>query len=99
MRIRVVRAFDGAAKYLLIGLAVLYALDWSLFEVRRARGTAMGNVAVERYLQTALKGSKAEYDYLGTTTESCSRSLLPQYAGSQWNPPCWWLERHNVQWQ
>jgi hypothetical protein len=88
-----------AAKYFLIGLTILYALDWSVFETRRARGTAMGIVAVEQYLQTPLKGSKAEYDYLGTADHSCSRTLLPQYAGSQWNVPCWWLERHKTQWQ
>ena len=75
------------------------ALDWSAFETRRARGTAMGSVAVEQYLQTPLKGSKAEYDYLGTAYHSCSRTLLPQYAGSQWNVPCWWLEQHKTQWQ
>ncbi len=88
-----------AAKYFLIGLTILYALDWSAFETRRARGTAMGSVAVEQYLQTPLKGSKAEYDYLGTAYHSCSRTLLPQYAGSQWNVPCWWLEQHKTQWQ
>ncbi len=88
-----------AAKYLLITLTILYALDWSLFEARRARGTAMGTVAVEQYLQTPLKGSKAEYDYMGTADQTCSRTLFPQYAVSQWNAPCWWLARHKAQWQ
>lgn len=88
-----------AAKFLLVGLAVLYVLDWTVFEARRARGTAMGSVAVEQYLQTPLKGSKAEYDYLGTANQVCSRTLFPQYAASQWNSPCWWLERHKAQWQ
>jgi len=88
-----------AAKFLLIGLLILYFVDWSVFEVRRMRGTAMGTVAVEQYLQTPLKGSKAEYDYLGTANQVCSRTLLPQYAASQWNSPCWWLERHKAQWQ
>jgi hypothetical protein len=88
-----------AAKYALIGLAILYLLDWSVFEVRRMRGTAMATVAVEQYLQTPLKGSKAEYDYLGSSNQSCARSLLPQYAASTWNPPCWWLAQHKAQWQ
>lgn len=88
-----------AAKYLLIGVVVLYLLDWAVFEIRRARGTAMRSVAVEQYLQTPLKGEKAEYDYLGTANRSCARALLPQYADAQWNPPCWWLERHKAQWE
>jgi len=88
-----------AAKYLLIGLAVLCVVDWSVFEVRRVRGTAMGTVPVEQYLQTPLKGSKAEYDYLGTADQACARTLFPQYASSRWIPPCWWLERHKTQWQ
>jgi len=87
------------AKYLLIGLAIAYVLDFSVFEVRRARGTAMASAPVEQYLQTPLKGNKAEYDYLGTTNQACGRSLFPQYADSQWNAPCWWLERHKAQWQ
>ena len=87
------------AKYLLLGVMLAYGLDWSVFELRRLRGTAMATVAVEQYLQTPLKGGKAEYDYLGTANQSCARALFPQYANSQWNPPCWWLERHKAQWQ
>jgi hypothetical protein len=50
---------------------------------------------VDQYLETPLKGNKAEYDYMGTQPETCSRSLFPQ-AG---NPPCWWLARHTSRWQ
>ncbi len=88
-----------AAKYFLIALTILYALDWSVFEARRTRGSAMGSVPVEQYLQTPLKGSKAEFDYLGTADETCSRTVFPQYAASQWSKPCWWLARHKAQWQ
>jgi hypothetical protein len=87
------------AKYLLIGLLLLYVADWSAFEIRLARGAGMGNVPVEQYLGTSLKGNKIEYDYLGTATQSCTLTLFPQYAGSAWNPPCWWLRRHTVRWQ
>ena len=93
------RILGEAAKYLLISLAILYALDWSVFEVRRMRGTGMGSVAVDQFLATTLKGNKAEYDYLGTANQTCTHSLFPQYAGSEWNSPCWWLARHNAQWQ
>jgi len=99
MAIHPLEILGKAAKYFLISLTILYAVDWTVFEARRVRGTAMGSVAVEHYLQTALKGNKAEYDYMGTTEQSCSRSLFPQYAASQWTTPCWWLVRHKAQWQ
>jgi hypothetical protein len=85
-------------KYLLIGAVLMYAGDFGIFEVRQARGAGMGSVTVEQFLQIPLKGNKLEYDYTGTANQSCSRSLLPQYAGSVWNTPCWWLERHKTQW-
>jgi hypothetical protein len=94
-----VRILGDAAKYLLITFAILYALDWTVFEIRRARGTGMGTVTVEQYLSTALKGNKAEYDYLGSANQSCTHSLFPQYALSSWNSPCWWLEGHKTVWQ
>ena len=93
------RILGEAAKYLLIALAILYALDLGIFQVRRLRGTGMGTVPVDQYLATSLKGNKAEYDYLGTANQNCSRSLFPQYAASNWNPPCWWLESHKASWQ
>ena len=99
MRTEPVQIFGEIAKCLLIGLTIFYVLDWGVFEVRRARGTAMGSVPVEQYLQTPLKDNKAEYDYMGTADQSCSRTLFPQYAASQWNLPCWWLERHKAEWE
>lgn len=93
------RIVGKAARYVFIGAAIVYAADWSVFELRMARGTALGRVTVEHYLRTTLKGNKEEYDFLGSEEESCSRSLLPQYAASDWNPPCWWLARHRMRWQ
>jgi hypothetical protein len=98
MRTNFSRAFGQTAKYLLISLALLYATDWSAFEVRLVRGAGLGSVPMEQYLKTSLKGGKAEYDYMGTADENCARAMLPQYAASQWNPPCWWLERHRQRW-
>lgn len=88
-----------SSRYLLIALVVLYVLDFAVFEIRRARGSAMATVSVEQFLQTPLKGNKAEYDYIGTADQPCSRTLFPQYAASQWNTPCWWLQKHKAQWQ
>jgi hypothetical protein len=93
------RFLGRPAKYLLIGLVVLYAADWGGFELRQVRGAGLGSVPVEQYLKTELKGSKTEYDYLGSADENCSRTAFPQYAASAFNPPCWWLKRHNQRWQ
>jgi hypothetical protein len=84
--------------YLLIAMVALYVADTAVFQVRLMRGGGMSTVAVDQFLSTPLKGSKVEYDYLGTAPQSCSKSLLPQYA-SGWNAPCWWLKRHSAKWQ
>jgi len=87
------------ALYLLFVLLILFVGDWIVFEVRLARGGGIRSVPVEQFLKTPLKGDKAEYDFVGTAPESCSITMSPQYANSQWNPPCWWLNKHRVQWQ
>jgi hypothetical protein len=99
MRAQPIDLAGRIAKYLLILAVVLYGLDWIIFAERRTVGSGMGSVPVEQYLQTNLKGNKAEYDYMGTTNQSCGRTIFPQYAGSQWNVPCWWLAQHKAQWQ
>ncbi len=87
-----------AALYLLVALTTAYIADSIVFQIRRARGVGLDSVNVDQYLRTPLKGSKNEYDYLGTASKACSRSLFPQYAVSAWNPPCWWVERHRTVW-
>jgi len=74
---------------------LLYIADWTVFEVRVAHGTAYSIVQVNQFLATPLKGQKTEYDLMGTTQETCSHSIFPQ----KWNPPCWWLQRHNSEWE
>jgi hypothetical protein len=93
------RILGDAAKYFLISLAILYALDFGVFHLRQFRGGGLGTVAVDQFLATPLKGNKAEYDYLGTANQPCSQTLFPQYAASTWDPPCWYLRRHNATWQ
>ena len=84
---------------LLVALAVaagaLWVGDWAVLRVRVAHGTAYGVVQVNQFLATPLKGSKVEYDYMGTSPVTCSRSIFPQ----QGNEACWWLERHSSQWE
>lgn len=76
-------------------IALLYIGDWGVFEVRVAHGNAYSTVQVDQFLATSLKGNKTEYDLMGTTQETCTRTIFPQ----QWHPPCWWLKRHTSQWE
>ncbi|MFY9673517.1 MAG: hypothetical protein WCB53_00210 [Terriglobales bacterium] len=93
------RILGEAARYFLISMVILYALDFAVFHVRQLRGSGMSTVAIDQFLATPLKGNKAEYDYLGTTNQTCSSTAFPQYAASNWNLPCWYLRRHNATWQ
>jgi hypothetical protein len=86
MKRLLVRGFQG----LLILLVVLYAIDWGTWRLRGASST----VQVEQFLRTPLKGTKEEFDYMGTVAQTCPISLFP-HGGEK---PCWWLERHTRQW-
>lgn len=85
--------------YAVIGAVIVFAVDGSVFALRRMRGGSMGTMAVDQFVAGALKGNRTEYDYIGTVNQSCTHTLFPQYAASQWNPPCWWLQRHRAHWE
>jgi hypothetical protein len=89
------RQVATAAIVLVVLLGVLYVGDWLVLRWRVARGTAFGSVEVHQFLATSLKGSKTEYDLVGSFQEACSRSIFPQ----QGKPACWWLQRHSSQWE
>lgn len=76
-------------------LLLVYACDFVILRLRVSRGTAFATVEVDQFLATSLKGNKTEYDVVGTTQVTCSRSLFPQKG----NLACWWLERHKAQWE
>jgi len=82
-----------------LSLLILFAADWGIFALRRIRGGGASTVAVDQFVAGALKGNRTEYDYVGTINQSCSLTRFPQYARSQWNPPCWWLRRHRAHWE
>ena len=88
------RIFWIVIRVLIVTVVVVYLVDWAVLRIRITRGTAYGAVQVDQYLSTPLKGNKAEYDYLGTTTVSCSRSIFPHGTA-----PCWWRERHKSIWE
>lgn len=79
---------------LLTIIVVTYVADWAILRVKMTHGGGYGTVQVDQYLSTPLKGNKAEYDYMGTVPEPCSRSIFPHGA-----PPCWWLTKHNSHWE
>jgi hypothetical protein len=74
-------------------LVVLYVGDWIALRVR-AQSQVSSSVQVEQFLRTPLKGQKEEFDYMGTVAQPCVRSLFPHSSEA----PCWWLERHKIQW-
>jgi hypothetical protein len=80
------RIVVGAA----IAFAACYGVDWTVFSLRHS---PTSTVNVNRYLVVPLKGSKSEYDYLGSGDEPCSISLFPR-AGM---PACWQLRRNTNQ--
>ncbi len=83
------------ARVLAIAILLLWLGDWIAFRVRSAHANGFQFIQVQEYVTTPLKGSKEEYDYMGTRMESCARAIFPQ-AGA---PPCWWLRRHTTQWE
>jgi hypothetical protein len=74
-------------------LVVLYLGDWITLRIRTG-SHASNSVQVEQFLKTPLKGQKEEFDYMGTVAEPCVPALFPHWSEA----PCWWLERHKIQW-
>jgi len=72
---------------LVAGFVAVYAGDWAVFKLR---GSPSAKVTVNSYVTIPLKGNKQEFDYLGSSDISCSRSLFPQAGLS----PCWQLRRN-----
>jgi len=77
----------------LAALVFLYVGDWVVLRLRTG-GQQSSSVQVEQFLKTPLKGQKDEFDYMGTVAQPCVPSLFPHWSET----PCWWLERHKVQW-
>lgn len=84
-----------AGEALAVATLILWIGDWGMFRVRSAHGDGLDSVQVQQYLGTPLKGSKVEYDFLGTAQVPCARSLFP-HAGAE---PCWWVRRHTTVWE
>jgi hypothetical protein len=93
---RILKKYLGrVAIGVIVVFLVLYAGDWGMLRYRVAHGTAFDSVEVNQFLATPLKGSKTEYDLMGSYQQTCSRSIFPQ----QGQPACWWVRRHSAQWE
>jgi hypothetical protein len=84
----------GAAERTLVALLTLllliWALDFAVYRVRLAHGSAYADVQVNHYLAVPLKNGHRQYDYVNSDRESCVRTLFPHAAAL----PCWYLRRH-----
>ncbi|HKF52461.1 MAG TPA: hypothetical protein VKB26_09130 [Candidatus Acidoferrales bacterium] len=80
--------------FLVAALAIAYAADWSVLQVRIRRQTAFSSVQVNQFLVAQLKGHRQEYFHMGTAQQPCVRAIFPH----ETDPPCWWLRRHPMQW-
>jgi len=81
-------------RWLLRGILVLLASfvvtwlgDSAIFLLR---GSPLSKVTVNQFQSVPLKGTKIEYDYLGTSDVPCVQALFP-HAGQN---PCWYLRRN-----
>jgi hypothetical protein len=72
---------------LLVGFVVAWVGDSAIFKVR---GSPTSKVTVNQFQTVPLKGTKVEYDYLGTSDVPCSQSLFPHGGMSA----CWQLRRN-----
>jgi len=82
------------ALVLLVGVLASYLVDAVVLRIRLRHGTAYRVIQVNQFLTTPLKGQKEEYDLMGQIPVTCVRSIYPQVGAS----PCWWVERHQSQW-
>ncbi len=76
--------------------AGLYASDWLVWQGRMLRGRGYGVVSVDRIVVAPLKNNKEEYYPDGRVEVRCTQSALPQGFPQAGGKPCWWIERHPV---
>jgi len=78
---------------LICASALLYAVDWIVFRVRVARGTAFDSVVVNAYYAVPQKTGKTEYDFQSSGPQPCANAVFPHMGYL----PCWYLRRHTDQ--
>lgn len=89
------RILARSAVFLLAAIALLYAGDWGVWQLRMSRHTAFSSVEVDQFVAASLKGNKQDYYFAGAAQQECVRSIFPHAS----DVPCWWLRRHATQWK
>ncbi len=74
-------------------VALAYAADCVVLQIRERNGSAHGSVVVDNADVVKEKGGKVEYFYNPPQPTPCVRALFPH----QDQPACWWLARHSDQ--
>ena len=82
--------------WVLIAAASVWAADWFIWQGRMLAGNGYGSVTVDRFVVAPLKNHKEEYYPDGSVEIRCTRSLLPQGIPQAGGKPCWWVQRHPV---
>lgn len=73
-----------------------WAVDWLIWQGRMLAGKGYGSITVDRIVVAPLKNHKEEYYPDGRIEIQCTRSLLPEGLPQAGGKPCWWVERHPV---
>jgi hypothetical protein len=81
---------------LLLLPVLFYAVDWTVWQVRTARGNGMDEVAVTSMSVATLKRDREEYYFDGNITLACARSVMPMFTAQGMTTPCWYLRRHRT---
>lgn len=80
----------------LFAAAGVWASDWLIWQGRVVGGAGYKVISVNRFVVAPLKGNKEEYYADGTEEIRCTRSLLPEGLPQSGAKPCWWVERHAI---
>jgi hypothetical protein len=91
-----IRILARASMWVLVAAAVLWASDWLIWQGRVLGGGGYKTISINRFVVAPLKGNKEEYYADGTEEIRCTRSLLPEGMPQAGAKPCWWVERHPV---
>ncbi len=87
------RALPRIIGGVILGVILLYAVDYAMLHFRVARNQGYDSVQVDIVYQIPQKGNKAEYVAADPQAQTCVRSIFP-HLGFQ---PCWYLRRHQQQ--
>lgn len=90
------RLVARALMWMVAAAAVLWVADWLVWQGRMLGGKGYGKVSVDRIVVAPLKNNKEEYYPDGRVEVRCTRSALPEGFPQAGAKPCWWMERHAV---